>query len=122
MGCSVAQFLVLGMIMIYCFTKISTWQWDKIRLVCKKKLLKFIIRFNYSAQEFPVSVGVIVFSYTSQLFLPSLEGDMEKRGDFKVLILDFNSSNFLLENAQLDAFVCCSCKGDFRIGVLFDMG
>ncbi|CAG5102293.1 Oidioi.mRNA.OKI2018_I69.chr1.g233.t1.cds [Oikopleura dioica] len=73
MGCSVAQFLVLGMIMIYCFSKVSTWQWNEIR-------------FNYSAQEFPVSVGVIVFSYTSQLFLPSLEGDMEKRGDFKKML------------------------------------
>ncbi|CBY15593.1 unnamed protein product [Oikopleura dioica] len=73
MGCSVAQLLVLGMIMLYCFTKISTWQWNKIR-------------FNYSAQEFPVSVGVIVFSYTSQLFLPSLEGDMERRGDFKKML------------------------------------
>ncbi|CBY37358.1 unnamed protein product [Oikopleura dioica] len=73
MGCSVAQLLVLGMIMLYCFTKISTWPWNKIR-------------FNYSAQEFPVSVGVIVFSYTSQLFLPSLEGDMERRGDFKKML------------------------------------
>ena len=71
MGCSVAQFFVMGLIIFYCFLKIRTWQWEEVR-------------FNYSAQEFPVSIGVIVFSYTSQLFLPSLEGDMEKRSQFMV--------------------------------------
>ena len=57
-----------------------------LKFYLKNYFLKIyiIFRFNYSAQEFPVSVGVIVFSYTSQLFLPSLEGDMERRGDFKV--------------------------------------
>jgi len=50
---------------------LSDWQWAQVR-------------FNYSAEEFPVSIGVIVFSYTSQLFLPSLEGDMEKRSQFMV--------------------------------------
>ena len=71
MGCSIAQFFVLIVIICYCFTQIGTWQWNKIR-------------FNYSVKEFPVSIGVIVFSYTSQLFLPSLEGDMENRRQFKV--------------------------------------
>ena len=82
MGCSIAQFFVLGVIMIYCFAQIKTWQWDQIR-------------FNYSAQEFPVSIGVVVFSYTSQLFLPSLEGDMENRSQFKV------NSGLILHSAAL---------------------
>ena len=55
----------------------SDWQWAQVR-------------FNYSAEEFPVSIGVIVFSYTSQLFLPSLEGDMEKRSQFMVSNIFFN--------------------------------
>ena len=94
MGCSVAQFVVMGLIIFYCFLKIRfvLYFFSKINgvnFLHEKKLSDWQwaqVRFNYSAEEFPVSIGVIVFSYTSQLFLPSLEGDMEKRSQFMVRI------------------------------------
>jgi len=45
----------------------------------------FQVKISIDA-EFPVSVGVIVFSYTSQIFLPSLEGSMEKKEEFKPML------------------------------------
>uniref|UniRef100_H2ZJK7 Vesicular inhibitory amino acid transporter n=1 Tax=Ciona savignyi TaxID=51511 RepID=H2ZJK7_CIOSA len=73
MGCSVAQIVVLGITIIYCVTKIDTWAWGEIT-------------FSVDMRQFPVSIGVIVFSYTSQIFLPSLEGSMENRGEFRSML------------------------------------
>ncbi|CAK8684571.1 unnamed protein product [Clavelina lepadiformis] len=73
MACSVAQLVVLGVTIIYCFVKIENWAWESLN-------------FSVDPKEFPISVGVIVFSYTSQIFLPSLEGSMEDRGKFKGML------------------------------------
>uniref|UniRef100_F6ZFE0 Vesicular inhibitory amino acid transporter n=1 Tax=Ciona intestinalis TaxID=7719 RepID=F6ZFE0_CIOIN len=73
MGCSVAQIVVLGITIVYCITKINTWAWSEITI-------------SVDMKQFPVSIGVIVFSYTSQIFLPSLEGSMENRGDFRSML------------------------------------
>ena len=46
----------------------------------------FQLTFNVNGKKFPVSIGVIVFSYTSQIFLPSLEGSMEHRKEFRRML------------------------------------
>ncbi|XP_036406190.1 vesicular inhibitory amino acid transporter [Megalops cyprinoides] len=67
--CSLAQFLITFMVMAYCLTQAHRWSWRRMSLpVDFQKLL--------------VSVGVIIFSYTSQIFLPTLEGSMMDRGSF----------------------------------------
>ena len=136
MGCSVAQFVVMGLIIFYCFLKIrfvfiflnflfnnilSDWQWAQVR-------------FNYSAEEFPVSIGVIVFSYTSQLFLPSLEGDMEKRSQFmvwKIIIFLYKLYKIVyiklillvyLDDVELDTCGSSNFKSIVFIGLFLDMG
>lgn len=37
-------------------------------------------------KNFPISLGVIVFSYTSQIFLPTLEGNMEDPSKFQWML------------------------------------
>ena len=97
---------------------LSDWQWAQVR-------------FNYSAEEFPVSIGVIVFSYTSQLFLPSLEGDMEKRSQFmvwKIIILLHKLYNIklilfvYLDDVELDTCGSSNFKSIVFIGLFLDMG
>jgi vesicular inhibitory amino acid transporter len=55
--------------LIYCFTKIHTWDFRKIQI-------------SINIWSFPISLGIIVFSYTSQIFLPTMEGSMEDRTKF----------------------------------------
>ena len=62
--------------------------------------------FNVDGKEFPVSIGVIVFSYTSQIFLPSLEGSMEQRKEFKkMLCWSYVASCFMKESFALFCFL-----------------
>ncbi|OXB73711.1 UNVERIFIED_CONTAM: hypothetical protein H355_003264 [Colinus virginianus] len=59
---SVTQVMELIMtLMTYCLTQIHQWSWAKFRL-------------SLEFEDFLVSMGVIIFSYTSQIFLPTLEG------------------------------------------------
>ena len=100
---------------------LSDWQWAQVR-------------FNYSAEEFPVSIGVIVFSYTSQLFLPSLEGDMEKRSQFmvwKIIIFLYKLYKIVyiklillvyLDDVELDTCGSSNFKSIVFIGLFLDMG
>ncbi|KAJ8008985.1 hypothetical protein DPEC_G00084110 [Dallia pectoralis] len=67
--CSLAQFLITFIVMAHCLHQAHRWSWRTSGL-----LVDF--------EKFQVSVGVIIFSYTSQIFLPTLEGSMEDRGDF----------------------------------------
>lgn len=67
--CSLAQFLITFIVVAYCLHQAHRWSWRRMVL-----LVDF--------ERFLVSVGVIIFSYTSQIFLPTLEGSMEDRGDF----------------------------------------
>lgn len=61
--CTVAHMFINSIILIYCFTRTADWQWDAVQV-------KIDIR------AFPISLGIVVFSYTSQVFLPSLEGNL----------------------------------------------
>ncbi|XP_030638764.1 vesicular inhibitory amino acid transporter [Chanos chanos] len=67
--CSLAQFFIIFIIILYCLQQAQHWSWRRLSLAVEfDKLL--------------MSVGVIIFSYTSQIFLPTLEGNMENREDF----------------------------------------
>ena len=35
---------------------------------------------------FPISLGMVIFSYTSQIFLPSMEGNMVDRSSFCIML------------------------------------
>ncbi|KAK7907205.1 hypothetical protein WMY93_015817 [Mugilogobius chulae] len=71
--CSVAHILISLLVMFYCLSRARSWDWSSLSL-------------SVDPEEFLVSVGVIIFSYTSQIFLPSLEGSMEDRGQFNVML------------------------------------
>ncbi|MBN3303654.1 VIAAT protein, partial [Amia calva] len=71
--CSIAQFIITFIVITYCLTRIPCWSWGG---------MKFYVDF----EKFLVSVGVIIFSYTSQIFLPTLEGNMENQGNFGTML------------------------------------
>ena len=61
-------------IIVYCLTKAPTWDWSKIQ-------------FRINIASFPTSLGIIVFSYTSQIFLPTLEDNMRYPSQFNVMLV-----------------------------------
>lgn len=67
--CSVAHMLINVIIIIYCLTLVKQWQPEAVRI-------------QPDIWTVPISLGIIVFSYTSQIFLPTLEGKMVKRERF----------------------------------------
>ncbi|XP_041831290.1 vesicular inhibitory amino acid transporter-like [Melanotaenia boesemani] len=71
--CSLAHILISLLVMLYCLSCASSWSWSSLSL-------------SVDPEDFIVSVGVIIFSYTSQIFLPPLEGSMEDRGQFNAML------------------------------------
>ncbi|GLD49612.1 vesicular inhibitory amino acid transporter-like protein [Lates japonicus] len=71
--CSLAHILISLLVMLYCLSQASNWSWSSLSL-------------SVDPEDFLVSVGVIIFSYTSQIFLPPLEGSMEDRGQFNAML------------------------------------
>uniref|UniRef100_A0A8C8BL33 Vesicular inhibitory amino acid transporter n=1 Tax=Otus sunia TaxID=257818 RepID=A0A8C8BL33_9STRI len=71
--CSLVHFFIILVVMTYCLTQIHQWSWAKFRL-------------SIQFEDFLVSVGVIIFSYTSQIFLPTLEGNMKNPGEFRRML------------------------------------
>ena len=67
--CTIIHFVINAVIFAYCFVQIGDWYWDKVT-------------FSIDASTFPVCLGIVVFSYTSQIFLPSLEGNMKEPEKF----------------------------------------
>lgn len=61
------------LVMLYCLSRARSWSWSFLSL-------------SVDPEDFLVSVGVIIFSYTSQIFLPPLEGSMEDRGQFDAML------------------------------------
>lgn len=60
-------------VMLYCMSRAGSWSWSSLSL-------------SVAPEDFLVSVGVIIFSYTSQIFLPPLEGSMADRGQFNAML------------------------------------
>ncbi|XP_008282767.1 vesicular inhibitory amino acid transporter-like [Stegastes partitus] len=71
--CSLAHILISLLVILYCLSRASSWSWSSLSL-------------SVDPENFIVSVGVIIFSYTSQIFLPPLEGSMEDRGQFSAML------------------------------------
>ena len=52
---------------------IATWGWTDVSM-------------GIDILSFPIALGVIVFSYTSQIFLPTLEGNMLDKSKFHCML------------------------------------
>uniref|UniRef100_A0A0N5BIC7 Aa_trans domain-containing protein n=1 Tax=Strongyloides papillosus TaxID=174720 RepID=A0A0N5BIC7_STREA len=66
--------LVINAIMfIYCLSEFSTWDFSSVT-------------FFPRIRSMPTMIGVVVFGYTSHIFLPSLEGSMVKPTEFRWML------------------------------------
>ncbi|KAM3861025.1 vesicular inhibitory amino acid transporter-like [Diretmus argenteus] len=71
--CSLAHILISLLVILYCLSRAGSWSWSSLSP-------------SVDPEDFLISVGVIIFSYTSQIFLPPLEGSMEDRGQFSAML------------------------------------
>ncbi|XP_054154488.1 vesicular inhibitory amino acid transporter-like [Oppia nitens] len=71
--CTVTHIIINVIIFGYCFINIFNWQWSKVT-------------FRLDVQTFPIMLGIVVFSYTSQIFLPGLEGSMRDPSKFQPML------------------------------------
>uniref|UniRef100_A0A8C0EX07 Vesicular inhibitory amino acid transporter n=1 Tax=Bubo bubo TaxID=30461 RepID=A0A8C0EX07_BUBBB len=71
--CTLAHFVINILVIAYCLSRARDWAWDKVK-------------FYIDVKKFPISIGIIVFSYTSQIFLPSLEGNMQNPKEFHCMM------------------------------------
>lgn len=71
--CTIVHFIINVMVIAYCLSHAQDWAWDKVK-------------FYIDVKKFPISIGIVVFSYTSQIFLPSLEGSMQKPAEFHCML------------------------------------
>lgn len=72
-GNAVVHLIINMIITVYCLTQAAHWDWSKIQF-----------RINFAS--FPTSLGIIVFSYTSQIFLPTLENNMRHPSQFNEML------------------------------------
>ncbi|CAL8317236.1 unnamed protein product [Merluccius merluccius] len=73
MLCSLAHVFISLLVILYCLSAARGWSLSSLSLAVEPG-------------DFLVSVGIIIFSYTSQIFLPTLEGSMEHRGQFPAML------------------------------------
>jgi len=71
--CTAAHMVINGIVIVYCFTWIADWHWKAVR-------------FRIDIWEFLMSLGIVIFSYTSQIFLPSLEANLVDRRQFAPML------------------------------------
>ncbi|XP_046896186.1 vesicular inhibitory amino acid transporter-like [Hypomesus transpacificus] len=71
--CTVAHIVINVLVIAYCLSRARDWAWEKVK-------------FYIDVKKFPISIGIIVFSYTSQIFLPSLEGNMQRPSEFHCMM------------------------------------
>ncbi|XP_010827543.1 PREDICTED: vesicular inhibitory amino acid transporter [Bison bison bison] len=71
--CTLAHFVINILVIAYCLSRARDWAWEKVK-------------FYIDVKKFPISIGIIVFSYTSQIFLPSLEGNMQQPSEFHCMM------------------------------------
>lgn len=70
---AIAHLVINAIIIIYCFTRIDEWDFSKLE-------------FRINVWSYPISLGIVVFSYTSQIFLPTMEGNMYDRKKFDSML------------------------------------
>ena len=71
--CTVAHMFINAIILIYCFTRVREWHWSDVQI-------------KIDIWTFPISLGIVIFSYTSQIFLPALEANMVDRHRFHCMV------------------------------------
>ncbi|XP_052806635.1 vesicular inhibitory amino acid transporter-like [Mya arenaria] len=71
--CTVAHMAINAIIIIYCFTRVTEWHFSEVAV-------------KIDIWTFPISLGIIVFSYTSQIFLPTLEENLVDRKKFHCMM------------------------------------
>ena len=71
--CTMAHMAINAIIIIYCVTRAGSWKWSEVQ-------------FKIDIWTFPISLGITVFSYTSQIFLPTLEGSLINRKKFHCMM------------------------------------
>ncbi|CAL8316364.1 unnamed protein product [Boreogadus saida] len=86
MLCSLAHGLISLLVILYCLSASRGWSLSALSLAVEPG-------------DFLVSVGVIIFSYTSQIFLPTLEGSMEHRGQFPAMLGHTHAAACVLKTA-----------------------
>ncbi|KAJ1348809.1 Vesicular GABA transporter [Parelaphostrongylus tenuis] len=70
---AISHLIVNAIMMIYCTSKIRSWSFSSVT-------------FALDINTLPTMIGVVVFGYTSHIFLPSLEGNMENPKEFKWML------------------------------------
>ena len=71
--CMVTHVIINVIILAYCFSEAPNWAFSKVR-------------FGLDVVQFPIALGIIVFSYTSHIFLPTLEHNMVDRSEFPKML------------------------------------
>ena len=71
--CTMAHMAINAIIILYCLTRMREWRFSDVQI-------------EIDIWTFPISLGIIVFSYTSQIYLPSLERNMVNRKKFTCMI------------------------------------
>lgn len=70
---AVSHVIINVIVLIYCLSQAGRWAFGAIR-------------FSLNITTFPTVLGIVVFSYTSHIFLPTLEGSMADRTKFKPML------------------------------------
>ncbi|CAD5219205.1 unnamed protein product [Bursaphelenchus xylophilus] len=70
---AVSHLIINAIMVLYCFSQISDWSLGSVAFLPSLRLL-------------PTIIGVVVFGYTSHIFLPSLEASMEDPKEFKTML------------------------------------
>ncbi|VDM99497.1 unnamed protein product [Thelazia callipaeda] len=104
MANAISHMIINAIVLIYCLFQVSkffTYQFPYCIIYCSHivqmnlqeimtKYLKKIdtneIPFTFNIRTMPTVIGVVVFGYTSHIFLPSLESSMEDPSQFKWML------------------------------------
>ncbi|KAK6042420.1 transmembrane amino acid transporter protein [Cooperia oncophora] len=70
---AISHLIVNAIMMIYCLTEVRSWSFSSVT-------------FALDINTLPTMIGVVVFGYTSHIFLPNLEGNMKEPKEFKWML------------------------------------
>ncbi|KAI6235442.1 Vesicular GABA transporter [Aphelenchoides besseyi] len=70
---AVSHLVINAIMVLYCLSQLTSWQFRTITFFPSIRLL-------------PTMIGVVVFGYTSHIFLPSLEASMENPKEFRWML------------------------------------
>uniref|UniRef100_A0A158R3X2 Aa_trans domain-containing protein n=1 Tax=Syphacia muris TaxID=451379 RepID=A0A158R3X2_9BILA len=70
---AISHLIVNAILVFYCLGQISSWVWSEVSLFPDPRIV-------------PTVFGVVIFGYTSHIFLPSLEASMKNPNQFKSML------------------------------------